>query len=99
MTGSYQVTDSAGTERSVRMTSEGVITGLPGFTTYYVITDFVASPEDNMDKICFDIQTSQQRCYAFKIDSDTINLFKAREDETNALIKARPILNTLMKPL
>ncbi len=97
ITGSYKVTDSAGIERSTQLTSEGVITGLPGFNTYYIITDFVASPEDNMDKICFDIQTDRQTCYAFEINRDTISLFKAREDETDTLFKKGNALYKFVK--
>ena len=97
ITGSYRVTDSAGIERSTRLTSEGAITGLPGFSTYYIITDFVASPEDNMDKICFDIQTDQQTCYAFEINRDTISLFKACEDETDTLFKKGNALYKFVK--
>ncbi len=87
MTGSYLVTDSAGVGKSVRMTNEGIITGLPGFGNYYVLTDFVAS-EDNTDKICFDIQTTLQSCFAFKFIGDTISLFKTSKDETDTLTMA-----------
>ncbi len=87
VTGSYLVTDSAGVERSVRMINEGIITGLPGFGTYYVITDFVGS-ECNTDKICFDIQTNLQSCFAFKISNDTISLYKTSKDEADTLTMA-----------
>jgi hypothetical protein len=97
--GSYIVTDSTGIERSVRMNSDGVISGLPGLRTYYVITDFIAAPEDNTDKICFDIQTDLQRCYAFEIIGNTISLFKAREDETDTLFNKGPALYKFVKQL
>ncbi len=97
--GSYIVTDSIGIERSVRMNSDGVISGLPGLRTYYVITDFVTSPEDNTDKICFDIQTDLQRCYAFEMRGDTISLFKARENERDTLFNKGPALYKFVKQL
>lgn len=39
-----------------------------------MFTDFIAGPKNNVDEVCFDIQTKNQRCYAFKIIGDTINL-------------------------
>ncbi len=96
ITGSYLVTDSTDKERLVQMTSEGVVKGLPGIETYYVITDFVAS-EDSSDVICFDIQTDTQNCYAFKINGDTITLFKAPINETDTLFNAGHALYKFLK--
>lgn len=92
ITGSYKVIDNTGFERSVKLSNDGTINGLPGFRTYYVITDFVASPEDSIDQICFDIQTDQQICYAFEIREDTIDLFKAPIHETDTLFKVGPVV-------
>jgi hypothetical protein len=97
ITGTYEVTDSAGIERLAHLDSDGIITGLPGFRTYYVITDFVASPEDSTDKICFNIQSDQQICYGFEINKDTITLFKAREDEADTLFEKGPALYKFVK--
>lgn len=87
MAGSYKVIDTAGIERSVKMSNDGAISGLPGFKTYYVITDFVASPENSTDQICFDIQTDRQICYAFEIRKDTIDIFNIPAGEMDTLTK------------
>jgi len=51
VSGTYIVTDSTGGETQVELTNEGKIMGFPGFKTYYVITDFVADPENTTDKM------------------------------------------------
>jgi hypothetical protein len=94
-----KVTDSAGIEISVKLTNDGIIDGLPGFKTYYVITDFVASPEDSADKICFDIQTDRQSCYTFEIRKDTIDIFKAPVGEPDTLTKVGSTVYRFVKQL
>ena len=65
-TGNYKAEDSSGKISVLKFTSDGLVTGLPGFKKYYILTDFVAGPE-NVDEVCFDIQTNNQQCYAFKL--------------------------------
>jgi hypothetical protein len=92
VSGTYKVTDSTGVETQVELTNEGKITGFPGFKTYYILTDFVADPENITDEICFDIQTKNQKCYGFKIVADTINLFEPAKDEQDILFKPGPTI-------
>lgn len=99
MAGSYKVIDTTGIERSVQLTNEGIIDGLPGFKTYYVITDFVASPQDSIDQICFDIQTDKQICYAFEIRKDTMDLFKAPINEADTLFRIGPVMYRFVKQI
>lgn len=87
VSGTYKVTDSTGIETQIELTNNGKITGLPGFKTYYILTDFVTEPENITDEICFDIQTKNQKCYGFKIIADTINLFEPAKDEQDSLFK------------
>lgn len=77
--GNYKAEDSSGKISVLKLTNDGIVTGLPGFKKYYVLTDFVARPENNVDEVCFDIQTKNQLCYAFEIIGDTINLYDVKE--------------------
>jgi hypothetical protein len=77
--GNYNAEDSSGTTSVLKFTNDGLVTGLPGFKKYYVLTDFVAGPENNVDEVCFDIQTKNQKCFAFDITGDTIRLYDVKE--------------------
>lgn len=77
--GSYKTEDSSGKTLVLKFTNDGLVTGLPGFKKYFVLADFVAGPENNVDEVCFDIQTSNQQCYAFEIKGDTIKLYDVKE--------------------
>jgi hypothetical protein len=77
--GNYKAEDSSGKISVLKFTDDGIVTGLPGFKKYYVLTDFVAGPENNIDEVCFDIQTNNQQCFAYKIVGDTIKLYDVIE--------------------
>ena len=76
---SYKAEDSSGKISILKFTSDGQIYGLPNYKKYYVLTDFVAESENSVDQVCFDIQTNNQRCYGFTIQSDTIKLYDLKE--------------------
>lgn len=77
----YKTVDSLGQTLTVNFSNDGNVTGLPNCKKYYVLTDFVAGPENNLDQVCFDIQTDNQRCYAYEIKGDTIKLYDTKESE------------------
>jgi len=79
--GDYDASDTAGNKMKIHFTNDGLVQGLPNFEKYYVLTDFVAEPENKLDEVCFDIQTKNQKCYAYKIIGDTINLYETNENE------------------
>ncbi len=81
--GVYKTTDTTGQLITMLLTDDGKVIGFPNFSKYYVLTDFVAGP-DSLDEICFDIQTKNQRCYAFEIKADTINLYQTIENTDSA---------------
>jgi hypothetical protein len=83
--GIYDASDTAGNKMKIRFTNDGSVKGLPNFKRYYVLTDFVAEPENKLDEVCFDIQTKNQTCYAYKIIGDTINLYETTENEEDSL--------------
>jgi hypothetical protein len=77
--GNYKAEDSSGNISVLEFVNDGLIAGFPGFKKYYILTDFVAGPENNVDRVCFDIQTNNQQCYTFEINGDTIMLFEVKE--------------------
>ena len=93
--GIYDASDTVGNKMKIQLTNDGLIKGLSNFKKYYVITDFVADPESKLDKVCFDIQTKNQTCYAYKILSDTINLYETTEKEEG--LRLGPLKYRLVK--
>jgi hypothetical protein len=79
--GNYKTVDSSGKTLTLNFSNDGIITGFPNYKKYYVVTDFDAGPENNLDEVCFDIQTDNQRCYAYEIKGDTIKLYDIQEGE------------------
>ena len=92
VTGTYTIFDSVGNTATVQLTTDGRIKGFKDFKTYYILTDFVASPENLTDEICLEIQTREQKCYGFKITADTINLFEPATDEHDSPFKSGPTI-------
>lgn len=85
--GLYSATEE-GRPVSVRFYDDGKITGLSNFKTFYVNTDFVAGPENNLDELIFDLQTKQQKSFTFKFNSDTLNIFETKPaaDSVNLIV-------------
>jgi len=77
--GNYKAVDSSGQPLTLNFSNDGIVTGLPNYKKYYVLTDFVAGPENNLDQVCFDIQTANQKCFAYEIKGDTIKLHDTKE--------------------
>jgi hypothetical protein len=90
ISGTYTLTDTTGIATTIKFTDDGKVSGFRDFKTYYVITDFVAAPETVADEICFEIQTSDQECYAFKIEGKAIHLFRTAKDENDTLFRPGP---------
>ena len=79
--GTYSATDAAGNKTSIQFTNDGLVKGLSNFKKYHVLTDFVGQPENKLDEVCFDIQTINQKCYAYRITGDTINLYERTKND------------------
>jgi hypothetical protein len=87
ISGLYTATD-AGKVMQIRFFDDGKITGLSNFKTYYVNTDFVAGPENNLDELDFDVQTKQQKSFTYKFNKDTLNIFETKlsTDSVNLVV-------------
>lgn len=95
--GNYTAEDSSGNTSVLKFTNDGLVNGLPGFKKYYVLTDFVAEPENNVDEVCFNIQTNNQRCYAFEIKEDTIKLYDVKESADQDTLQRGQLKYKLVK--
>lgn len=95
--GKYQTTDTRGKSITFQLTNDGKVIGLPEFTKYYILTDFVAGPLNNLDEICFDIQTKKQKCYAYEFKGDTINLYETIENEDHVTLTLGQLKYKLVK--
>lgn len=89
--GKYRVKDNSGKISYLTFTNDGRVVGLPGVQEYYVLTDFIAGPENNVDQVCFDIQTNHQQCYAFEMEQDTIRLFGIKAGTDLDLLQKGPL--------
>ncbi|HVA97868.1 MAG TPA: hypothetical protein VNG53_03155, partial [Bacteroidia bacterium] len=95
--GNYKTIDSSGQTLTLNFSNDGIVTGLPNYKKYYVITDFVAGPENNLDEVCFDIQTDNQRCYAYEIKGDTIKLYDIKESNDHTSLQLGQLKYKLVK--
>ncbi|AYL97290.1 hypothetical protein [Mucilaginibacter celer] len=75
ISGNYELTDTNGTTSKISFNNEGKVSGFAGYETYYVNTDFVAGPQNDLDQFSFNIGVQQQKDYLFKINKDTLNIY------------------------
>ena len=83
--GNYKGVGDAGKLLQLTFTNSGMVRGLAGIKKYYVLTDFVTEPDKAMDEICFDIQTTNQVCYGFEIDGNSLKLYAVKNDKKGEL--------------
>ncbi len=96
--GNYKTVDSLGQTLTVNFSNDGNVTGLPNYKKYYVLTDFVAGPDNYLDEIGFDIYTKNQMWYAYEIKGDTIKLYDIKEtDDENYPVQLGQLKYELMK--
>ncbi len=86
MIGNYTMTDSTGSHVKIKFNKEGYVSGFLDCKKYYINTDFEAGPENNVDEISFDIMTKMQKDYAYKLDSDTLNLYETKHNADSTLL-------------
>lgn len=75
ISGNYELIEDNGATSKISFNNEGKVSGFPDYETYYVNTDFVAGPQNDLDQFSFNINTKQQKDYLFKINLDTLNIY------------------------
>ena len=94
--GNYKMEENYTEQPKITFSSNGVVTGLPNFKTYYLVTDFVAEPDIRFDTVCFDIQTSNQECFRYKISGDTLRLY-GKTDDSRLNLRPDVVKHTLIR--
>lgn len=97
LAGKYTVADDSGKTSEVTLTDDGMATGLGTHSTYFIFTDFFGIEETNLDEMCFDERTKNQKAYIFEINTDTVHLYKAQENEDRTLLIKGPLKYTMVK--
>ena len=75
LSGNYEGTDASGKKINARFTDDGKVTGLPGFSTYFVQVDFISNPEHSHDEIIFNLNAKDQKAYSYIINKRTLSLY------------------------
>lgn len=81
ISGNYILTDTLNRSFKVSFTNDGYVSGFGDFKTYFVDVDFETPPGNNMDQIAFDLNSKNDKLYAFKINRDTLNLYQTSYDK------------------
>ncbi|GGB12067.1 MULTISPECIES: hypothetical protein [Mucilaginibacter] len=76
ISGDYIMTGADGKQSSVTFTNAGKVRGFSEYETYYVNTDFVAGPENDLDQLSFNVDTHHQKNFLFRVKGDTLNIYK-----------------------
>ena len=85
--GKYEYIDSTGIARKVTFTDDGKIVGFYNYSKYYISTDFIAGPENNLDEIILNLYSNDQKEYAYIIKGDTIYFYDAIENKYTLELK------------
>lgn len=98
LAGVYNATDDAGKASTIEFTEDGLIKGIEGHKTYYIFTDFLGEGDGyQVDELCLDEQTKEQKPFIFHISKDTVRLYQAKEDAERTKLEQGPLKYTLIK--
>lgn len=97
LSGTYNVTDDEGNTFKAELTDDGMAKGVAGHSTYYIFTDFLGDEQTNLDEMVFDPGAKTQKPYIFEIKADTVQLYKAMENEERTLLIRGPLKYTMVR--
>jgi hypothetical protein len=75
MAGNYQAADAAGKNFRVSFTEDGKVSGLPGYSTYF-IQNALDDDKDKADLIIFNRGSQGEKIYAFKKEKKSLTLYE-----------------------
>jgi hypothetical protein len=84
--GTYSFTDSLGKIKDVTFNADGTVAGLLNFKRYFVENSFESKKMNNLDQITFNMFTSEEKPYTFKIDNNTLNLYEIKANADSTLL-------------
>lgn len=95
--GKYKATDENGKTMEVKLTDDGLSSGIGTHTLYYIYTDFSGDELTNLDEMAFDAFTKTQKPYIFEIKDNTILLYQALQNEERTQLIRGDLKYTLVK--
>jgi len=70
----------------VNFNDDGNATGFPNAKNYYILTDFMAGPANNLDQITFNLYQSDQADYTYKFNADTLSIYDIKTNPDSTLL-------------
>jgi len=98
LVGQYSLVKTKEKEPFISFNSDGSITGLEQFNSYYIRTDFLIGPTQNFNQIMLERKDGKHKAYALIIHKDTVYLNQLKgNDEKFEILKLGKIKYTLIK--
>jgi len=86
ISGSYTTTDSTGNRLKIKFNNKGEVSGFLDFRKYYINTDFIVGPANNVDQIYLETDSKFQKMYNYKFIEDTLNLYETKNNADSTLL-------------
>lgn len=96
-TGKYMLTDSLGKMNSIVFKENGEVEGFGKLTKYSVENAFADKAMNNLDQITFNLFSSSEKTFAFKIGDNAINLFELEKNIKATLLVQGKLKYKLVK--
>lgn len=93
--GRYRYTDSLGQTVNVTFRPEGIVSGLSGFHTYYIGTDFDGNDASAADLVGFDIYQDNKRYFVFERKGTKIFLYDYKDKDDGINVEKTSLIYTL----
>jgi hypothetical protein len=97
--GTYSFTDSLGKIKEVIFKDDGTVSGLSNFKRYFVENSFESKKMNNLDQITFNMFTSEEKQYTFKIDNNALNLYEVKANADSTLLVRGKLKYQLLRKL
>jgi len=95
--GTYNFIDSTGNSKMVKFTNDGEVTGINGFSNYYINTDFDADLDNHLDEIIMNLHAKNQKDYAFTIKGNSIFIYDEIGNISNGKVTLGKLKYKLVK--
>ena len=97
--GTYRLAD--GRDSTVVLTSDGALSGLEPYASYWASTDFVIRMSNNIDNLCFGLREADMECFPFEIKGDSLVVYESdiKEQDGEEVLEKGPVRLVLVKVL
>ena len=84
--GKYILLDRSNSKTKVEFKKDYTLTGFYSFKSYSIMTEIeIDGKLSRFNELCFTVSKYSNICFVYKINGDTINLYKSIEDDTEDL--------------